>query len=107
MKLIIDIPEETYQIIRDTQHLGDSGEATLENVLIRAVEKGEKQRTGHWLHEYKDQSNHIMRTNEIKQIIDECEFIQLSNESEYTKEQSKISAYDHIKELMEDNNNDR
>lgn len=49
MKLIIDIPEETYQIIRDTQHLGDSGEATLENVLIRAVEDGEKYKTGHWI----------------------------------------------------------
>ena len=53
MKLIIDIPEETYQIIRDTQHLGDSGEATIENVLIRAVEKGEKQRTGHWIQKLK------------------------------------------------------
>lgn len=48
-----------------------------------------------------------MKINEIKQIIDECEFIQLSNESEYTKEQSKISAYDRIKELMEDNDDDR
>lgn len=88
MKLIIDIPEETYQIIRDTQHLGDSGEATLENVLIRAVE-----------------NSHSI--DDIQQIINECECIQALNESEYTKERAKLVAYDHIKELMEDNNNDR
>lgn len=35
----------------------------------------------------------------IMEIIQNCEDIQESNESAYTKEQAKISAYNEIKEL--------
>lgn len=49
----------------------------------------------------------IDHIGDIRKIISDTESILDSNESEYTKEQAKISAYDHIKELMEDNNNDR
>lgn len=38
---------------------------------------------------------------EIKEIIKECEELQESNESSYTKEQAKISAYNSIKELLD------
>lgn len=38
--------------------------------------------------------------SEIEDIMIECEMIQASNESAYTKEQAKISAYDRIKELI-------
>lgn len=37
---------------------------------------------------------------EIKQIIENTEYIQRSNESRYTKEQSKVSAYEAIVELL-------
>lgn len=37
---------------------------------------------------------------EISQIIDNTEYIQRSNESSYTKEQSKINAYDEIVKLI-------
>lgn len=37
---------------------------------------------------------------DIMQIIQDCEDIQESNESSYTKEQAKISAYNEIKELI-------
>ena len=55
-------------------------------------------------HDAKQAIDHI---GDIRKIISDTESVLDSNESEYTKEQSKISAYDHIKELMEDNNNDR
>lgn len=38
---------------------------------------------------------------EIKEIIKECEEIQDSEESGYTKEQAKLSAYNSIKELLD------
>ena len=36
---------------------------------------------------------------DIMRIIQECEDVQESNESRYTKEQAKISAYNEIKDL--------
>lgn len=36
----------------------------------------------------------------ISQIIEDTEYIQNSNESRYTKEQSKINAYDEIVKLI-------
>lgn len=38
---------------------------------------------------------------EIKEIIKECEELQNSSESVYTKEQAKLSAYNSIKELFD------
>ena len=38
---------------------------------------------------------------QITEIIMECEEIQKSGESAYTKEQAKVSAYEQIKELAE------
>lgn len=38
---------------------------------------------------------------QITEIIMECEEIQHSEESAYTKEQAKVSAYEQIKELAE------
>ena len=38
---------------------------------------------------------------QITEIIMECEEIQHSEESSYTKEQAKVSAYEQIKELVE------
>lgn len=38
---------------------------------------------------------------EIKEIIKECEELQDSSESSYTKEQAKINAYNSIKELLD------
>lgn len=40
-----------------------------------------------------------MILEEIMRIIQECEDIQESHESSYTKEQAKVSAYNQIKEL--------
>lgn len=37
---------------------------------------------------------------EIKRIIQETEDLQDSDESRYTKEQAKISAYNQIKEIL-------
>ena len=46
--------------------------------------------------------NHLseMREKEINRIIEECEDLQRSNESSFTKEQAKISAYNEIKEVL-------
>lgn len=44
-----------------------------------------------------------MRTeliDRINEIVEDCEEIQRSNESQYTKEQAKISAYDEIAEVL-------
>lgn len=41
-----------------------------------------------------------MREKEINRIIEECEELQRSNESSFTKEQAKISAYNEIKEVL-------
>lgn len=38
---------------------------------------------------------------EIEKIINDCEEIQKSGESTYTKEQAKLSAYNNIKELLD------
>lgn len=38
----------------------------------------------------------------IRQIVNECEAVQRSNESEYTKEQTRLSAYNKISELMKE-----
>lgn len=47
-----------------------------------------------------------MRTGNIFEdiliIVSDCEAIQTSNESEYTKEQAKITAYDEIMEMLRD-----
>lgn len=37
---------------------------------------------------------------QILAVIKECEEVQHSNESEYTKEQEKISAYQAIKDIL-------
>lgn len=37
---------------------------------------------------------------DIAQIIEECEAIQHSNESDYTKDRAKIHAYDEIIEVL-------
>jgi len=37
---------------------------------------------------------------EIKEIIEDCESVQESQESAYTKEQARLSAYDRIKEVL-------
>ena len=39
---------------------------------------------------------------EVRTIISDCEDIQKSNESQYTKEQAKISAYDDIIKILRD-----
>ena len=36
----------------------------------------------------------------IRQEIADCEYIQSTNESDYTKEQAKLSAYEHIREII-------
>ena len=41
-----------------------------------------------------------LRAKEIAQIIMDCEFVQNSNESAYTKEMAQIHAYLEIKELV-------
>ena len=38
--------------------------------------------------------------DEILDIVKNCEDIQQSHESDYTKEQAKISAYNEIKEML-------
>ena len=38
--------------------------------------------------------------DEIKLVISDCEYVQDSNESDYTKERTKISAYEAIKEIL-------
>lgn len=38
--------------------------------------------------------------DQIQQEIENCEYIQSTNESDYTKEQAKLSAYEHIKEML-------
>jgi len=40
------------------------------------------------------------REQNIKTIIEMCEEIQDSNESAYTKECAKLTAYDHIKRII-------
>ncbi len=37
---------------------------------------------------------------DITQIIEECEEVQHSNESDYTKDRAKIHAYDEIIEVL-------
>lgn len=37
---------------------------------------------------------------EIKEIIEDCEIVQESQESAYTKEQARLSAYERIKEIV-------
>ena len=37
---------------------------------------------------------------EIAQIIMDCEYVQRSNESTYTKEQQMLSAYSEIRDLV-------
>lgn len=37
---------------------------------------------------------------QIWQEIEDCEYIQNTNESDYTKEQAKLSAYEHIREIV-------
>lgn len=37
---------------------------------------------------------------DITQIIEECEAVQRSNESDYTKDRAKIHAYDEIIEVL-------
>ena len=41
---------------------------------------------------------HIL--NNIRTIIEECEEVQDSNESVYTKERSRLTAYDDIRDLI-------
>lgn len=41
-----------------------------------------------------------LHAKEIAQIIMDCEFVQNSNESAYTKEMAQIHAYFEIKELV-------
>lgn len=41
-----------------------------------------------------------MNAEQIKQIIEDTEYVQQSNESDYTKERSKISAYEEIVRLI-------
>ena len=36
----------------------------------------------------------------ILRIVDNCESIQKGNDSDYTKEQSKVSAYNEIAEML-------
>lgn len=38
--------------------------------------------------------------DEINEIVGNCEEVQKSNESAYTKEQAKLSAYDQIAEIL-------
>ena len=38
--------------------------------------------------------------DQIRLEIADCEDIQDSNESDYTKEQAKLSAYEHIREIV-------
>ena len=44
----------------------------------------------------------LMKLNyeRILEVIQECEEIQTSGESGYTKEQSKLSAYEEIKDIL-------
>ena len=37
---------------------------------------------------------------EIERIIKDCESVQKSHTSEYTKEQAKVSSYNEIRELL-------
>lgn len=37
---------------------------------------------------------------QILKIVDDCEAVQKSNESEHKKEQAKVSAYNEIAELL-------
>lgn len=41
----------------------------------------------------------------IKQIIEDCEEIQKSNESDYTKQCARLSAYEEIKKIMKGETN--
>lgn len=43
---------------------------------------------------------YVLAEELIKQIVSDCEEIQQSNESNYTKEQAKISAYNAIAEAL-------
>lgn len=42
----------------------------------------------------------IFNADLIRQIIEDTEYIQRSGESEYTKKQAKITAYNEIVELL-------
>ena len=42
----------------------------------------------------------IFNAREIAQAIDDCEYVQKDNVSQYTKEQEKIITYDDIVELV-------
>ena len=42
----------------------------------------------------------IFNAREIAQEIDDCEWVQKNNVSDYTKEKAKITAYDDIVELI-------
>lgn len=41
-----------------------------------------------------------MNAEQIKQIIEDTEYVQQSNESDYTKERSKVNAYEEIVRLI-------
>ena len=43
-----------------------------------------------------------LHAKEIAQIIMDCEFIQQSNESDYTKECAEIGAYEEIHNLVKE-----
>jgi hypothetical protein len=51
------------------------------------------------------EQRHVLE--EIRRIVFECEGMQQSNESRYTKEQAKLSAYEKIAKLMKGENDDR
>ncbi len=43
---------------------------------------------------------YVLAEEMIKQIVLDCEEVQQSNESTYTKEQAKVSAYNAIAEVL-------
>ena len=49
-----------------------------------------------------DDMKEIIKENaeQIKQIIEDTEYVQQSNESDYTKERSKVNAYEEIVRLI-------
>lgn len=52
MKMMINIPDSAYtaiKAVRNVDDLNNSQEATLENVLIKAVETGEVIEEGEWI----------------------------------------------------------
>ena len=51
-----------------------------------------------WCDDWNSPINGII--GQIRQEIEDCEAVQNSNESDYTKEQAKISAYENIREII-------